>query len=660
MAKSELNQYMNSIKKFIQGKLKEEFSTDVDISEIRLEKTPNLEMGEFAFACFPYSRILKKKPFEIANLLAQEKCNHPAIKSMHAAGAYLNIKIQRQTLAKAVCDTVLQQKEKFGSNQIGEGKTLMIEYSSPNTNKPLHIGHVRNNLIGMALSNIMSCSGFKVIKANLINDRGIHICKSMLAYQKWGEGVTPKTAQKKGDHFVGDFYVRFDVELKKERLEYAKEKGIDLEEFGKEALKDLKNKARKCKDKEEKKKIRKDLSLLNKKAQDFEQDFLDNSKLHQEAKEMLRKWEQGDKEVRALWKKMNDWVYKGFHVTYEQLGCKFDKMYYESDTYTLGRKHVEKGLEDGIFTKKEDGSVWVKADDLRRANPKGFKGLEIKDKLLLRADGTTVYMTQDIGTAVLKKEDFDLDTSIYVVADEQNLHFKILFAILKMLGFSWAENCHHAAYGMVTLPKGMGKIKSREGTAVDADDMMEEMVQRAKEAMQEGNLRVPEDKIEQTAWDIALGALKIFLLHVTSEKNIQFDPNETIDFSGDTGPAIQYSHARICSILRNAEEKHDIDMDKITDFDYKLLDSLEEFEIIRQLSEFPETIQNAAETYNISSIANYLLTLTKAFAKSYAKHRVLGAETEEHTKARLRLCQAIAQTIKNGMALLGANVPESM
>lgn len=632
---------------------------ELPLSEIKLIAPPQLELGEFSLACFPFAKMVKKNPNEVAAMIAKNFPANPLILEVSAAGPYLNLKVKKDTLSQTVCSNILGEKENFGRSNEGANCRVMIEYSSPNTNKPLHIGHIRNNLIGMALSNIFEFCGYELIKSNLINDRGIHICKSMLAYQLWHQDIKELPQGVKGDHFVGKLYVEFENALKEERKQYALQKSIDLNRFGKEYAKDLKQKIRDTKDPEEKARLNKESQQLQQESDAFEEDFLAHSKYYQDAMELLRKWEQNNTEVRALWQKLDRWVIAGFQETYQTLGCKFDKIYRESETYTLGRQYVEDGLQRGIFYRKEDGSIWVSAQKLQEADPEGFKGFPLKDKTLLRADGTSVYMTQDIGTAILKVTEYQLHRSIYVVASEQTLHFKILFTVLKLLGFPWATGCYHAAYGMVTLPKGMGKIKSREGTAVDADDLMEEMQNRAKEKMQEENLRVPAEDVEKTALDIALAALKVFILQVSSDKDIQFDPHQTIAFTGDTGPAIQYSYARIQSIFRKAAEQG-IAIPQESQIDYKLLNTPMEFGLIRQLLEFPDIIKASCRTYNSGILVNYLLSLTKNYASVYTEYPVLKAETPALRDARLILAQAVAQIIRNGMALLGVNVPDRM
>lgn len=656
-----ISEYLNQMKQIIVDHLQSQFpDSNFRVGDINLETPPDPKLGEFAVACFPFAKILKKSPPQIASALAQSKIPSEYILQTQSSGPYLNIHVDLGKFIRCVCQTIVVEGDKFGQNEIGRGKKVMVEYSSPNTNKPLHIGHVRNNLIGMALANILEFSGFEVIKANLINDRGVHICKSMLAYQKHGKNKTPATSNVKGDHFVGDFYVRFDEDLKKERQKYAQQKGIDLNQFGKDRIRELKEKISSAKDKDEKRRFKEELQNLNNSEEKFEEEFLANSKNYAQAMDLLVAWEKGDREIYALWKEMRQWVLDGFDITYRTLGCKFDKIYFESDTYTLGRDCVEQGLKSEAFYRKDDGSICCSAEKLQHIAPESFEGMPLKDKVLLRGDGTSVYITQDIGTAALKYRDFQMDRSIYVVAEEQTLHFKVLFSILKLLGFPYADHCHHLPYGMVTLPRGMGKIKSREGTAADADDLIEEMVERAKQKIDSGEVHVPEDSKEKTALEIALAALKIFILQVSLEKNIQFDPEKTIEFTGDTGPAIQYSHARICSMLRKAQETYGVTLENVhLNADYSLLNTPEEIQLAKQLSDFPQVIVTAGEKYQIHLVANYLLALTKAYAKIYQLYPVLKSEGNLRA-ARLMLAQATAQVLKNGMNLLGSVVPDRM
>ena len=479
----------------------------------------------------------------------------------------------------------------------------MVEYSSTNTNKPLHLGHIRNNLLGYSLSEILKANGFKVVKTNIVNDRGIHICKSMLAWQKFGNGATPQSIGKKGDHLVGDFYVKFDKEYKKQ-VDELKAQGQS------------------------------------------EEDAKRNAPLMIEAQEMLRKWEANDNEVRTLWNEMNSWVYDGFNETYKRLGIDFDKIYYESSTYLEGKSKVEEGLSKGIFYKKEDGSVWANLID---------EGLD--EKLLLRADGTSVYMTQDIGTAKLRFEDYPIDKMIYVVGNEQNYHFQVLSILLDKLGFSWGKDLVHFSYGMVELPEG--KMKSREGTVVDADDLMDEMINTAKETSQElGKLNNQnESELNNIATIVGLGALKYFILKVDPRKNMLFDPKESIDFNGNTGPFIQYTHARLKSVLRKAEEQN---INIATTIPATISISEKEAGLIRQLSTFPEIVKQAGKEYSPSVIANYIYDLVKEYNQFYHDFSILKEENEDLRSFRLLLSKNVAKIISLGMNLLGIKVPERM
>ena len=487
----------------------------------------------------------------------------------------------------------------------------MIEYSSPNTNKPLHLGHVRNNLLGWSLAQIMEANGNRVVKTNIVNDRGIHICKSMLAWLKWGNGETPETSGKKGDHLIGDYYVAFDKHYREEVKEL-KAKYV-AEGMAEEAA-------------EEKAKA--------------------ESPLIKEAHEMLVKWEQNDPEVRALWKKMNDWVYAGFDETYKALGVGFDKIYYESNTYLVGKKKVEEGLEKGLFFRKDDNSVWA---DLTN------EGLD--QKLLLRADGTSVYMTQDIGTAEMRFADFPIDKMIYVVGNEQNYHFQVLSLLLDRLGFKWGKELVHFSYGMVELPNG--KMKSREGTVVDADDLIAAMIGDAKKTSEElGKFKdMSEEERNEIARVVGLGALKYFILKVDARKNMLFNPEESIDFNGNTGPFIQYTYARIRSILRKAEAEGIVIPASLGD-DMPLSDK--EQELIQKISEFGAAVEQAGKDYSPSGIANYCYELTKEFNQFYHDYSILGADSADEKAVRLVLAKNVAKTIKNGMALLGIEVPERM
>ena len=492
----------------------------------------------------------------------------------------------------------------------------MIEYSSPNTNKPLHLGHVRNNLLGWSLAKIMEANGWKVVKTNIVNDRGIHICKSMLAWQKWGNGETPESSGKKGDHLIGDYYVLFDKHYREEIKQLVAD-GMDEEQAKQEAP------------------------------------------LIKEAREMLVKWEQNDPEVRALWKMMNDWVYAGFDETYKALGVSFDKIYYESETYLAGKKKVEEGLKKGLFFRKDDGSVWADFTD---------EGLD--QKLLLRSDGTSVYMTQDIGTAQMRFNDYPIDKMIYVVGNEQNYHFQVLSLLLDRLGFKWGKELVHFSYGMVELPSG--KMKSREGTVVDADDLIASMIENARR-MSEDKVNklegISDEEKSEIARIVGMGALKYFILKVDARKNMLFNPEESIDFNGNTGPFIQYTHARIRSILRRYEGTEVRRCENSSSAESNLVPpnprtpeppNAKETALIQKLSEFPAVVEQAGKDYSPSGIANYCYELTKEFNQFYHDYSILNAETDEARQLRLTIARNVAKTLKNGMALLGIEVPERM
>ena len=523
---------------------------------------------------------------------------------------FLNIVIAHSAWIELLND--INADEKYGETQAGENSPLvMIEYSSPNTNKPLHLGHVRNNLLGWSLAQIMAANGNKVVKTNIVNDRGIHICKSLLAWQKWGNGVTPESSGKKGDHLIGDFYVAFDKHYREEvktlQKQYEKE-GLDAENAEKKA-------------KEE-------------------------APLIKEAHAMLVKWEQGDPEVRALWEKMNNWVYAGFDETYKNLGVAFDKIYYESQTYLKGKAKVEEGLAKGLFERHADNSVWA---DLTN------EGLD--QKLLLRSDGTSVYMTQDIGTAEMRFKDFPIDKMIYVVGNEQNYHFQVLSILLDRLGFKWGKELVHFSYGMVELPNG--KMKSREGTVVDADDLVAEMVADAKKTSEElGKFSdMTENERNEIARIVGMGALKYFILKVDARKNMLFNPEESIDFNGNTGPFIQYTYARIRSILRKAEAQG---INVPQELAATMPINTKETEIIQKMDEYGATVRQAGKDYSPSGIANYCYELTKDFNQFYHDYSILGADSEEEKLVRLVIAKNVAKTIKNAMALLGIEVPERM
>ena len=583
----------------IKNAVKELYNSDVNEKQIQVQKTRKEIAGDYTINVFPLLRISKQKPEETANAIGEKLlANTNIIEKFSVIKGFLNIELKQEFWINFL-------HENFSSTNYGKAdstnKTVMIEYSSPNTNKPLHLGHIRNNLLGYSVAEIYKNAGNNVKKVNLVNDRGIHICKSMLAWQKFGNGETPESTGLKGDKLVGNYYVKFDQEYKKEVAELISN-GIEKETAEKTAP------------------------------------------LLLEAQKMLIKWEAKDPEVYALWEKMNGWVYKGFDITYKNLGVDFDKIYYESETYLLGKKIVLEGLEKGILFKKEDGSIWADLTD---------DGLD--QKLLLRANGTSVYMTQDIGTAHQRFSEFNIDNHIYVVGNEQNYHFQVLKLILKKLGYDWADNIYHLSYGMVELPEG--KMKSREGTVVDADDLIEEMVNTAREKSQElGKLDgYTEEEKEQVYKTIALGALKYFILKVDPKKGMMFNPKESIDFNGNTGPFIQYAYARIQSILRKAKEEN---------IDYSVINSTElnekEISLIKSNYEFPETVLNAANNNNPALIANYVYNLVKEFNQFYHDFSILKEENTDVKNHRLAIANFTGTTIKNAMRLLGIDVPERM
>ncbi len=581
--------------------VKELYGVDTPAEQIVPQATRKEFEGNLTIVVFPWVKAARKAPdavaTEIGNWLVD---NEPAVDRFNAVKGFLNIVIE-PTYWNSVLEHIAAD-DNFGfKEETADSPLVMVEYSSPNTNKPLHLGHVRNNLLGYSLSRILQACGNKVVKTNIVNDRGIHICKSMLAWQKWGDGATPESAGKKGDHLIGDFYVLFDKHFRQEVKELM-EKGM-TEDEAKAA-----------------------------------------SPLMAEAREMLRKWEQKDPEVRALWEKMNQWVYDGFDVTYKRMGVDFDKIYYESDTYLEGKEKVLEGLEKGIMYRKEDGSVWADLTDA---------GLD--NKLLLRSDGTSVYMTQDIGTAKLRFRDFPIDKMIYVVGNEQNYHFQVLSLLLDRLGFKWGKDLVHFSYGMVELPQG--KMKSREGTVVDADDLMEEMVANAREVSAQlgktdGLTPAEIDEISET---VGMGALKYFLLKVDPRKNMMFNPAESIDFNGNTGPFIQYTYARIRSVLRKAPELGYETGDYVA-----VIPNEKEIALIQTLSDFPATVEEAGRSYSPALIANYTYELVKQYNQFYHDYSILKEEDPATRSLRLALCKSVARTVKQAMSLLGINVPERM
>ncbi|HAR39293.1 MAG: arginine--tRNA ligase [Bacteroidetes bacterium GWD2_45_23] len=583
--------------------IKELYTTEVDPSQITLQKTKKEFRGHYTLVTFPLLKISRKNPEqtaeEIGTQLAQSS---PIVSEYNVIKGFLNLTIAAQVWVKLLEE--IDSRPDYGFTPVADDAPLyMVEYSSPNTNKPLHLGHVRNNLLGHALSEVLKANGKRVVKTNIVNDRGIHICKSMLAWQKWGSEETPFSTGKKGDHLIGDYYVLFDKKYKEE-LAALQEKGLTKEEAETQ------------------------------------------SQLMEEAREMLRKWEAHDAATVNLWKMMNDWVYAGFDETYRQMGVSFDKIYYESQTYLAGKEEVLRGLKEGLFFQKEDGSVWA---DLTS------QGLD--QKLLLRADGTSVYMTQDIGTAKLRFDDYPIHTMIYVVGNEQNYHFQVLSILLDMLGFEFGKGLVHFSYGMVELPEG--KMKSREGTVVDADDLMAEMINTAHETSQElGKLEgVSEEEAGAISRMVGLGALKYFILKVDPKKNMTFNPKESIDFNGNTGPFIQYTHARIQSILRKAGEQGITIPEQL---ERTLPLSEKEESLVQLLAEFETVVKQAGAEYNVSLIANYVYDLAKEYNQFYHDFPMLREENGDLRNFRLLLSKNVALTIKKGMSLFGIDVPERM
>lgn len=591
--------------------VKECFGQDVPTTMVQLQKTKAEFEGNLTLVVFPFLKLSRLKPEDTAQQLGDYLAKHcKVVQSFNVVKGFLNL-----TIAPAAWISLLNRidsEPRFGEKAVNEQSPLvMVEYSSPNTNKPLHLGHVRNNLLGWSLAQIMEANGNRVVKTNIVNDRGIHICKSMLAWKKWGNGATPESTGKKGDHLIGDYYVAFDQHYRTELAELTakfKAEGMTDEEAEKRAKED--------------------------------------SPLMKEAHDMLVRWEQGDEEVRALWKKMNDWVYQGFDETYKAMGVGFDKIYYESETYLEGKAKVEEGLAKGLFFRKPDGSVWADLSD---------EGLD--QKLLLRADGTSVYMTQDIGTADLRFKDYPIDKMIYVVGNEQNYHFQVLSILLDRLGFKWGKELVHFSYGMVELPNG--KMKSREGTVVDADDLMEEMVSAARRTSEElGKFAdMTENERNEIARIVGMGALKYFILKVDARKNMLFNPEESIDFNGNTGPFIQYTYARIRSIMRKAEAEG-IVLPSVLPNTLPLNEK--EVQLIQKLNSFETVVEQAGKDYSPSGIANYCYELTKDFNQFYHDYSILNAESAEAKTLRLALAKNVAKTIKNGMQLLGIEVPERM
>lgn len=591
--------------------VKEFYGADITENMVQLQKTKREFEGSLTLVVFPFLKISRQKPEATAEAIGNwlvENCEH--VERFNVVKGFLNLVLAQQSWIKLL--NAISADEHYGERKAGaDAPLVMIEYSSPNTNKPLHLGHVRNNLLGWSLAQIMEANGNRVVKTNIVNDRGIHICKSMLAWLKWGNGETPETSGKKGDHLIGDYYVAFDKHYREEVKEL-----------------EAKFKAEGMTDEEAEKKAK------------------DEAPLIKEAHDMLVKWEANDPEVRALWEKMNSWVYAGFDETYKALGVGFDKIYYESQTYLKGKAKVEEGLEKGLFFRKDDNSVWADLSD---------EGLD--QKLLLRSDGTSVYMTQDIGTAEMRFNDYPIDKMIYVVGNEQNYHFQVLSILLDRLGFKWGKELVHFSYGMVELPNG--KMKSREGTVVDADDLIAAMIDDARRTSEElGKFAdMSDEERAEVSRMVGMGALKYFILKVDARKNMLFNPEESIDFNGNTGPFIQYTYARIRSILRKAEAQG-IAVPEAFSGNVNL--SVKETELIQKMNEYEAAVRQAGIDYSPSGIANYCYELTKEFNQFYHDFSILGADTDDEKALRLLIAKNVAKTLKNGMRLLGIEMPERM
>lgn len=584
--------------------LEELYHFEASADQIQLQATRKDFEGDITLVVFPFLKHSKKRPEDTASEIGEYLQSHiDEVLQFNVVKGFLNLEISSRYWTGVLKEA--WSNENYGFQKASEKAELaMVEYSSPNTNKPLHLGHIRNNLLGFSISEILKVNGYQVVKTNIVNDRGIHICKSMLAWQKWGKGQTPENTGKKGDHLVGELYVAFDKHYKQEIAEL-EAKGLSKKEAEEQAP-----------------------SI-------------------QGARELLRRWEAGDTEVVELWKTMNSWVYEGFGTTYKRLGVDFDKIYYESETYLVGKDEVLRGLKEGIFYRKEDGSVWA-----------DLTGDGLDNKLLLRSDGTSVYMTQDIGTAKMRFNDFSINKMIYVVGNEQNYHFQVLAILLDKLGYDWGKGLHHFSYGMVELPSG--KMKSREGTVVDADDLMEGMVTVAREMAQElGKLdSLTPEEAERTYEMIALGALKYFILKVDPKKNMLFNPEESIDFNGNTGPFIQYTHARIQSVLRKAAERELFVNERFDDFSGEV--SLKEKELMKKVALFPGTVKEAGSGYSPAILANYCFELAKEFNQFYHDHSILGEKDTQKRDFRLLLSASVGKIIKRGFKLLGIDVPDRM
>lgn len=580
-------QWKSLIEEQLVAYYKEINNEEITLAPLAIQVPPKPELGDVAFPLFAYAKQFKMAPAKIAQTIKEriENLSDRPSGEMILAGPYLNVRLDFSAIIKGLKDKVDSEKENYGNSNLFNNKKVMIEFSCPNTNKPLHLGHMRNDSLGESVSAILKANGADVKKVNLINNRGVHICKSMLAYKKFGNGETPESSNIKGDHLVGKYYVRF--------AQWEKEDPTAVDQ----------------------------------------------------AKEMLVKWEEGDAETIALWEKMNGWTLDGLAESYEKTGVSFDKYYYESNTYKLGKDKVLKGLEDGVFYKAEDGSVWIDLDDIK-----------LDKKVLLRKDGTSLYMTQDIGTAIARHEDWPFDSLIYVVASEQQYHFKVLFHILDKLGYSWAKDLHHLSYGMVNLPNG--KMKSREGTVVDADDLFDNLAELAKKEIQEKERENLVDGLDKTANAIALGALNYYLLQVDPTKDMTFDPEKSISFNGNTGPYLQYMGARISSMLRKFDEVKDDYKD--IEFDASLLNLEEERELVKMIANFPEVVKKAGENFNPSLICSHLYDISKMFSKWYHDNKILMADDKSIVVARITLSEMVLQVIKNSFNLVGISYLESM
>ena len=600
-----------TLEKNLQENIQAIFGIKLESENLRLTQPPDDKWGDYAWPCFTLAEKLKKNPATIAQELATKFKKNALLSAVKNVGPYLNLTVSDEFLKQSLIE--VSKQKYFGKSNFGKKNKVVIEFSGPNTNKPQHIGHARNNCLGQSLVYILQAAGYKVTPVNIINDRGIHIAKSMLAWQEFASGETPESSGMKGDHLVGKYYVKFGQVLAEEKKEYLKKNKINWTK----------------------------LSDLDKRK--TEEDFLKNSVWMQKAQAMLKAWENNDPKVRSLWQTMNDWVYEGYAKTYSDLGIKFDKVYYESQNYLLGKDLVELGLKRNVFYKKDDGSVWI---DLTK------EGLD--QKIVLRSDGTSVYMTQDLAVAKNRYDQYKFDKMVYVVASEQDYHFKVLFLILDKLGFAWAKNLYHLSYGMVALPTG--RIKSREGQTADADDIIEEMISRAKEVMSKAQKQadVSTDQKEKISKIVGLGALKFFMLGTNPQKNITYNASESISFDGYTGTFIQYTHARLASLLSKAGKLDNIKKISASQF------NKEEKKLIKELLDFPEAIQNSAKDYNPAIITQYLFNLAKTYNNFYQNHSVLSADNATSKNLRLHLTSQTKKIIKTGLELLGIEAPEVM